>query len=205
MLSLSNFSISRVGRLWRLLPILVIPALLGFCFFVSSLFGSSLTVIVILLSVAQIVASILVWKNWKGTDEQLTSVNFELSTLQSIVDVSRDAIIGVTPDGVIMSWNRGARVIYGYTAKEALGSPISMLYDHRRGQEATLLFERSPAAKTSRNTNWSTSKRAARQSTSLLPSAPFSTEKRSPAPQSWRATSPNASAPRARWPNRPPR
>ena len=142
MLSLSNFSISRVGRLWRLLPILVIPALLGFCFFVSSLFGSSLTVIAILLSVAQIVASILVWKNWKGTDEQLTSVNFELSTLQSIVDVSRDAIIGVTPDGVIMSWNRGARVIYGYTAKEALGSPISMLYDHRRGQEATLLFEK---------------------------------------------------------------
>ncbi|HET6853162.1 MAG TPA: diguanylate cyclase, partial [Pyrinomonadaceae bacterium] len=61
---------------------------------------------------------------------------------QGIVDVSRDAIIGVTTEGVIMSWNRGARGIYGYTAREALGSQISMLFDHRRGQEATLLFEK---------------------------------------------------------------
>src|SRR5262249_60313611 len=56
--------------------------------------------------------------------------------------VSRDAIIGVTTDGVIMSWNRGARGIYGYTSKEALGSPISMLFDHRRGQEASQLFDK---------------------------------------------------------------
>ena len=41
-----------------------------------------------------------------------------------------------------MSWNRGARGIYGYTSKEALGSPISMLFDHRRGQEASQLFEK---------------------------------------------------------------
>ena len=41
-----------------------------------------------------------------------------------------------------MSWNRGARGIYGYTSKEALGAPISMLFDHRRGQEASLLFEK---------------------------------------------------------------
>jgi diguanylate cyclase (GGDEF)-like protein/PAS domain S-box-containing protein len=62
--------------------------------------------------------------------------------LQGIVDVSRDAIIGVTPEGTIMSWNRGARGIYGYTSKEALGAPISMLFDHRRGQEATVLFDK---------------------------------------------------------------
>ncbi len=113
-----------------------------FAFSHPRLFGPQTTLIVIALFVAQIVASAAVWKGWKGTDEQLTGVQFELSTLQSIVDVSRDAIIGVTPEGVIMSWNRGARVIYGYTAKEALGSPVSMLFDHRRGQEASLLFEK---------------------------------------------------------------
>src|SRR5262249_53426562 len=64
------------------------------------------------------------------------------STLQGIVDVSRDAIIGVTNDGVIMSWNSGARNVYGFSAKEALGSPITMLFDHRRGQEAGRLFEK---------------------------------------------------------------
>ena len=142
MLPTSNPSIPDISRkLWPL-PILVIPALLGICIFATGFLGSFTIVLVIALFVVQIVASAMVWTGWRGTDQQLTGVKLELSTLQSIVDVSRDAIIGVTPEGVIMSWNRGARGIYGYTAKEALGSPISMLFDDRRGQEASLLFEK---------------------------------------------------------------
>src|SRR5690349_42624 len=138
----NNSLISRASRkLWPL-PTFVIPTALGFCFIVSELFGSNLTELVVILVVAQIVASVVVWKSWSGTQEQLAGVRHELSSLQGIVDVSRDAIIGVTTEGVIMSWNRGARGIYGYTSKEALGAPISMLFDHRRGQEASLLFEK---------------------------------------------------------------
>jgi diguanylate cyclase (GGDEF)-like protein/PAS domain S-box-containing protein len=138
----SNSQISRISRrLWPL-PTLVIPIVLAFCLIAPGLFGSSLTEIIVTLFISQIVVGALVWKSWKGTQEQLTGVRQELSSLQGIVDVSRDAIIGVTTEGVIMSWNRGARGIYGYTPKEALGSPISMLFDHRRGQEATLLFEK---------------------------------------------------------------
>jgi len=142
MLSNGNSFISRAShKLWPL-PVFIIPGLLGLCFFAPALFGSKLTLAIVGLFASQIVASATVWIGWKGTDEQLTGVKLELSTLQDIVDVSRDAIIGVTPEGVIMSWNRGARGIYGYTAKEALGSPISMLFDHRRGQEGALLFEK---------------------------------------------------------------
>src|SRR5215203_2303945 len=138
----SNSFISRASRkLWPL-PTFVIPTALGFCFIVSALFGSNLTELVVVLIVAQVIASVVVWKSWRGTQEQLAGVRHELSSLQGIVDVSRDAIIGVTTEGVIMSWNRGARGIYGYTSKEALGSPISMLFDHRRGQEASQLFEK---------------------------------------------------------------
>jgi diguanylate cyclase (GGDEF)-like protein/PAS domain S-box-containing protein len=138
----SNSFISRTSRkLWPL-PTFVIPGALGICFIVSALFGSNLTEFVVVLIVAQVVASVIVWKSWSGTQEQLAGVKHELSSLQGIVDVSRDAIIGVTTEGVIMSWNRGARGIYGYTSKEALGAPISMLFDHRRGQEASLLFEK---------------------------------------------------------------
>ncbi len=138
----SNSFISRASRkLWPL-PTFVIPTAIGFCFIVSALFGSNLTELVVVLIVAQVVASIVVWKSWSGTNEQLAGVRHELSSLQGIVDVSRDAIIGVTTEGVIMSWNRGARGIYGYTSKEALGAPISMLFDHRRGQESSLLFEK---------------------------------------------------------------
>ena len=132
----SNSLISRATRkLWPL-PTFVIPTALGFCFVVSALFGSNLTELVVVLVVAQVIASVVAWKSWSGTHEQLAGVRHELSSLQGIVDVSRDAIIGVTTEGVIMSWNRGARGIYGYTSKEALGAPISMLFDHRRGWTA---------------------------------------------------------------------
>jgi PAS domain S-box/diguanylate cyclase (GGDEF) domain len=91
---------------------------------------------------AQTVTIAVTWKIWIGRSQHLESVQEELACLQGIVDVSRDAIIGVTNDGVIMSWNTGARTIYGYTGKEALGSPISMLFDHRKGQQASSLFEK---------------------------------------------------------------
>lgn len=136
----SDNSISRVSRkLWPL-PVLVIPFALGLCYFAPGLFGSALGAFVVAFSIFQVVMSSVVWKAWRGSQDQLTGVKLELSSLQGIVDVSRDAIIGITPDGVIMSWNQGARGIYGYTAKEALGSPLSMLFDHRKGLEATSLF-----------------------------------------------------------------
>ena len=47
--------------------------------------------------------------------------------LASIVESSDDAIITKSLDGIITSWNKGAEQIYGYSAKEVLGKPISIL------------------------------------------------------------------------------
>jgi PAS domain S-box-containing protein len=47
--------------------------------------------------------------------------------LASIVEFSRDAIISESLDGIITTWNRGAEQMFGYTAEEAVGKPITLL------------------------------------------------------------------------------
>jgi len=46
----------------------------------------------------------------------------------SVVKYSADAIITISPDGTILTWNTSAEKLFGYTAKEAIGKPIVFLY-----------------------------------------------------------------------------
>ena len=55
--------------------------------------------------------------------------------LALIVDSSQDAIIGKDPNGTITHWNKGAEHIYGYTAEEVIGKPISILAPEDRPDE----------------------------------------------------------------------
>ena len=62
----------------------------------------------------------------------------ETSLLAMIVESSDDAIIGKTLDGTIVSWNRGAERMYGYSAAEAIGGSISMLVPGEAARNWTL-------------------------------------------------------------------
>src|ERR1700719_2818835 len=65
-----------------------------------------------------------------------------IGLLASIVDSSDDAIVSKTLEGIITSWNAGAERLFGYTAKEAIGQPISMIIPVDRLDEETTILAR---------------------------------------------------------------
>lgn len=55
--------------------------------------------------------------------------------LAAIVEHSEDAILAKSSEGIITEWNRGAERLYGYTADEAIGRPVTMLMVPERASE----------------------------------------------------------------------
>jgi PAS domain S-box-containing protein len=64
------------------------------------------------------------------------------SRLAAIVTSSDDAIISKTLDGVIMTWNEGAQRVFGYTADEVIGKPITILIPPDRLDEEPEILRR---------------------------------------------------------------
>lgn len=48
--------------------------------------------------------------------------------MASIVQSSDDAIVSKTLEGIVLSWNEGAHRIFGYTAEEMIGSPVTRIF-----------------------------------------------------------------------------
>jgi PAS domain S-box-containing protein len=64
------------------------------------------------------------------------------SWLAAIVESSDDAIVSQTLDGTITSWNPAAQRLFGYTAEEVIGRPISILATPDREDEMPANLER---------------------------------------------------------------
>jgi PAS domain S-box-containing protein len=62
--------------------------------------------------------------------------------LASIVESSDDAIVSKDLDGVITSWNRGAERLFGYTAEDVIGKPVTLLIPPERLDEEPGILER---------------------------------------------------------------
>jgi PAS domain S-box-containing protein len=61
--------------------------------------------------------------------------------LAAIVENSDDAIIAYTPAGIILTWNRAAQTIFGYSAEAAIGQHLSMLLAPERIPALPLFIE----------------------------------------------------------------
>ena len=63
-----------------------------------------------------------------------------LRWLASIVESSDDAIVSKNLDGIISSWNKGAERVFGYSADEAIGQPVTLVIpEDRQGEEQEIL------------------------------------------------------------------
>src|SRR5579864_3023253 len=90
----------------------------------------------------------------KRIEDELRRVNQELDRRKSrelrdsqnrlalIVDSSQDAIIGKNLEGIVTHWNRGAEHIYGYTAEEMIGRPISVLAPKEKVDEIPMILQK---------------------------------------------------------------
>jgi two-component system sensor kinase FixL len=62
--------------------------------------------------------------------------------MAAIVKSSADALVGVTPDGIVCCWNEADERIFGYRAEEIVGQPISLLAPPGREAEISAILDR---------------------------------------------------------------
>ncbi len=76
------------------------------------------------------------------TDMQRRQAEQAGTRLSAIVESSEDAIIGKNLDGTITSWNHGAEKLFGYTASEAVGRSMLMVFPPERVAEEREILAR---------------------------------------------------------------
>ena len=81
----------------------------------------------------------------KGIVQDITECKIaeeKIQNLANIVESSQDAIVTISLDGIVTSWNKGAAQIYGYSSKKILGKNASILAPDNLKDEIKKLIDR---------------------------------------------------------------
>lgn len=65
--------------------------------------------------------------------------------LAALVESSSDAIMSKSLDGRLLSWNKSAELMFGYSAEDVIGQPISVILPPDRRAEESILIEQIKA------------------------------------------------------------
>lgn len=63
--------------------------------------------------------------------ERIEDLTRERRHLRDVLANAGDAVITTDMEGKIIDWNRGAKQLFGYSSREVIGQPASMLYRHK--------------------------------------------------------------------------
>ena len=91
----------------------------------------------------------LSWRRWKdlllnATEHKRAKDELRKSEARyrAVVNTASDAIITITPDGIIHSFNRGAERIFGYRAEEVIGQLFTLIMPERFREQCMLGLRR---------------------------------------------------------------
>jgi len=73
--------------------------------------------------------------------EQEVDIQRKMAHLAAIVETSDDAIVSKTLEGVIQTWNAGAQRLFGWSAEEAIGQPITLIIPPERLHEEQRILD----------------------------------------------------------------
>jgi PAS domain S-box-containing protein len=104
-----------------------------------------LDVLFVVLSATGLMLAAVITERERAESEREALIREQAATetrthLAAIVESSEDAIWSEDLNGRILSWNAAAHRIFGFTAEEAIGQPVTILFPPERREEETRIL-----------------------------------------------------------------
>ena len=99
----------------------------------------------------------------------LAAVQASEAHFRSVVETATDAIFTTDAGGQIVFWNAAAQQVYGYTADEAVGEPLSMLIPEPRRDMHVIEFAELAAGRASHLTDGPVTRDGRRKNGTIFP------------------------------------